>query len=362
MSAVVQTPPAPRVQVVRWSRTASASVAGFAVLVAVAAAVPMLFVPLVGNRLTALLALVVLAVTWNALAGYAGLVSVGQQGFFGLGAYAVLALSDLGVNAYLSVPLAGVVCALVALPSSLLLFRLRAGQFAIGTWVLAEVFRLLVSRVPQLGAGTGRSLTSTTGVDPALRQALTYWTALAMTVLVLVGAFALLRSRVGIRLQAVRDDENAARSLGVGVTGEKRLVFVLGSGGAGVAGAITLTNSLTAQPDNMFGVQWAALMIFMVVIGGIGAFEGPIIGAVLLFVVQQLFDGLGNWYLVGLGVLAVVATLSAPRGVWGELAHRRGWTAAPLFHDVRWPALPLASGAAARHDAADTTVREEGRR
>lgn len=336
MTALAGTTAAPAVTVVRWSRTATLSVAGAGGLVGLAAAVPLLFVPVVGNRLTTLFVLVILAVTWNLLAGYAGLVSVGQQGFFGLGAYGVLALSDLGVNAYLAVPLAGLGCALVALPSSLLLFRLRAGQFAIGTWVVAEVFRLLVSRVPELGAGTGRSLTSTTGLDPAVRQAVTYWTALALTVLVLAGSFLLLRSRVGLRLQAVRDDEHAARSLGVGVTGEKRLVFVLGCGGAGIAGGITLTNSLTAQPDNMFGVQWAALMIFMVVIGGIGTFEGPLVGALLLFTVQQVFDGFGSWYLVGLGLLAVVATLFAPRGLWGEPAHRFGWAAAPLFHDVRW--------------------------
>ena len=325
------------VEVVRWSRTATATVAGSGVLLAVAAAVPLLFVPVVGNRLTALLVLVVLAVSWNALAGYAGLVSVGQQGFFGLGAYGVLALSDLGVNAYLAVPLAGLLCAAVAFPGSFLLFRLRAGQLAIGTWVVAEVLRLLVSRVPSLGAGTGRSLTSTTGVDPALRQAFTYWTALAVAVVVVVGTFLLLRSRVGLRLQAVRDDEQAARSLGVDVTRTKRLVFVLAAAGAGLAGAVTLTNTLTAQPDNMFGVQWAALMIFMVVLGGIGTFEGPIVGALLLFAVQQLFDGFGTWYLVGLGAVAVVATLVAPRGIWGELAHRRGWAAAPLFHELRAP-------------------------
>lgn len=320
--------------VVRWSRSATVTAGLAGLLVLGLAAVPSVFLPSVGNKLTTLFVLVILAVTWNALAGYSGLVSVGQQGFFGVGAYSVLMLTDHGLNAYLAVPVAGVVCALLAWPTSLLAFRLRAGQFAIGMWVIAEVFRLVVSRISSLGAGTGRSLTTTNGLDPALRQAVTYWTALAMTVLVVGAVFLLLRSRVGIRLQAIRDDETAAASLGVRVTREKRLVFALSSGGCGVAGAVTLTNTLTAQPDNMFGVQWAALMIFMVVIGGLGTFEGPILGALILFAVQQTFDQYGNWYVVGLGLFAVAVTLGLPRGIWGELQHRRGRTTTPVGYQV----------------------------
>jgi branched-chain amino acid transport system permease protein len=235
----------------------------------------------------------------------------------------------------LAVPLAGIVAGLVALPTSWLVFRLRAGQFAIGMWVVSEVFRLLVSRVESLGAGTGRSLTSTIMMAPAVRQAVTYWTALVMTVAVIGGMFLLLRSRIGLRLQAIRDDEKAAAALGVEVTAQKRIVFLLASAGTGVAGAITLTNTLTAQPDDLFGVQWAALMIFMVVIGGLGTFEGPVIGAVLLFAVQQTFDQYGNWYLVGLGVFAVAATLALPRGLWGEVLHRTGWSLTPVGYTVR---------------------------
>jgi branched-chain amino acid transport system permease protein len=320
--------------IARWSRTASVSFSGLGVVLIGLVAVPFVFVPETGSKLTTLYVLVILAVMWNALAGFSGLVSVGQQGFFGVGAYSVLILTDLGLNAYLSVPVAGLLVGLLALPTSLLAFRLRGEQFAIGMWVIAEVFRLVVSRVSSLGAGTGRSLTTTNVLAPSLRQAMTYWTALAMMI-VLVGAiFILLRSRVGLRLQAIRDNENAARSLGVEVTRSKRLVFVLTSAGCGVAGAITLTNSLTAQPDNMFSVQWSALMIFMVVIGGLGTFEGPILGALTLFAIQQFFDNYGNWYLVGLGLFAVVVTLVLPRGIWGEVAHRRGLVVTPVGYVV----------------------------
>lgn len=343
MSAGLATAPAvPGAEVSRWSRTATAAAAVGGLGVVGLAAVPMVFLPVVANKLTTLLALVILAVTWNALAGYSGLVSVGQQGFFGIGAYAVLVASDLGVNAFVAVPLAGVAAGVLALGTSFLAFRLRGGQFAIGMWVIAEVLRLLVSRVGSLGAGTGRSLTSVIGIDPAIRQALTYWTALGMTVLVCGGMFLLLRSRVGLRLQAVRDDERAAAAVGVEVTAQKRIVFALASGGAGIAGAVTLTNTLTAQPDDLFGVQWSALMIFMVVIGGLGTFEGPVLGAVVLFAVQQAFDQYGTWYVVGLGAFAVLVTLLAPRGIWGELVHRTGWAVAPVGYTVRSP-LPATS-------------------
>ena len=102
---------------------------------------------------------------WNLLAGYAGLVSVGQQAYVGLGAYALLALTDWGVQAFVAIPIAAAICALIALPTSLLAFRLRGDYFAVGTWVIAEVYRLLVVRVDSLGGGSGRSLTTLSGFD-----------------------------------------------------------------------------------------------------------------------------------------------------------------------------------------------------
>src|ERR1043166_6514609 len=118
--------------------------------------------------------LLTMATMWNLLAGYTGLVSIGQQAYIGLGAYAALQLSDWGVQPYLGVFLAAGIAALFALPTSWLAFRLRGDYFAVGTWVIAEVYRLVTVRHSALGGGSGRSLTTLSGIDHSLREAYTY--------------------------------------------------------------------------------------------------------------------------------------------------------------------------------------------
>jgi len=218
--------------------------------------------------------------------------------------------------------LAAIVAAAVALPVSLLVLRLRGGQFAIGMWVVAEVLALIIALDHAIGGGTGVSLTGLNIYPPADRQAYTYWLALAFCVALLGLIFALLRSPTGAALQAIRDDEAAAASLGVRVEASKRLLFVLAAFGCGAAGALTLANTLFIQPQSIFGVQWTAYMIFMVLVGGLGSFEGPLIGAIAFFAIQHWFADRGAWYLIGLGITAIGFALVVPRGLWGYLVHR----------------------------------------
>ena len=143
-------------------RTTTASRVGAVVAVLVVAL--LIALPWVGNSglmrmVVELIALLVLAQMWNLLAGYAGLVSIGQQAYVGLGGYALVVLADdLGVNPFLAVPLAGLVAAAFALPTAAAVFRFRGGSFAVGTWAVAEVYRLLVANTDVLGRGTGRTL------------------------------------------------------------------------------------------------------------------------------------------------------------------------------------------------------------
>ena len=240
--------------------------------------------------MTTLLILVLLAAMWNALAGYGGLVSIGQQGFIGLGAYGTVWLCNHGMSPYQAMIVATLFCGAISLPVSLLVLRFRGAQFAIGMWVLAEVAAILVSFDQSLGAGTGTSLIELNYYSPGARQEYTYWLTLGMAVFFLGVLFVLLRSRLGSSLQAIRDDEEAAASVGVRVVAGKRILFVLAAAGCGGAGAMTLANTLFIEPTSIFGVNWTAYMVFMVLVGGLGTFEGPIIGAIVLFLIQNHYS------------------------------------------------------------------------
>jgi branched-chain amino acid transport system permease protein len=322
-------------KVQRWTRTSIGFIAASAVMTVVLALIPFWFGPNTTEKLTELFVLIILAAMWNALAGYGGLVSVGQQAFIGIGAYAVIVLTDHGINGYLAVVLAALFCGVLSLPTSLVVFRLRGGQFAIGMWVVAEVFRLLVTNDQSVGGGTGRSLNALDVYAPADRQAYTYWVALAVMSVLMILTLVLLRSRLGASLQAIRDDERAAESVGVPVTRAKRIVFLLAGAGCGAAGAITIANSLVVTPDSIFSVQWTAYMIFMVLLGGLGTFEGPVLGALVLFGIQQEFQNDGSWYLVGLGAVAVVVTLVLPRGLWGAVVDRFNLRLVPVGYTLK---------------------------
>ncbi len=281
-------------------------------------------------------AFVALASLWNLLAGYAGLVSVGQQAYVGLGAYVLFALATLAdVHPLVAIPLAGIAAAIVAVPVAALMFRLRGHYFAIGTWVVAEVFRLLASQVSALGGGSGTSLPSSVVLSIAasrqMREFTIYWVALAQVVLILAAIVWLLRSRYGLALTAIRDSELGARSNGIDVARIKYAVYVAVAFGTAMVGALIFLQKIRISPDTAFSVNdWTAFVIFITVIGGIGRVEGPIIGTVVFFLLRQTLADLGAIYLLILGVVAIAVMLKAPKGLWGLIADRLGWQVFPL--------------------------------
>ncbi len=294
--------------------------------------------------LSEIYAYVALASLWNLLAGYAGLVSVGQQAYVGLGGYVLFASTILaGIHPFLAVPVAGAIAAVVALPVAGLMFRLRGHYFAIGTWVVAEVFRLISSQISALGGGSGISLPA--GIVTAMassrqmREFLIYWVALALVVVVLVAIVLLLRSRYGLALTAIRDNELAARSNGVDVRSTKLVVYVLTAFGTAMIGALIFLQKLRISPDTAFSVNdWTAFVIFITVIGGIGRVEGPIIGTIVFFVLRQTLADLGSLYLLMLGAVAIAVMLLAPKGLWGFVVERFGWQLLPLERRLRFSA------------------------
>jgi branched-chain amino acid transport system permease protein len=258
-----------------------------------------------------------LASMWNLMAGYAGLVSVGQQAFVGLGAYFVLLLALHGLSPFGGLPVAAIGCGVAAVPLWWLVSRLRSGNFAIATWVLATTVMLFIEKFPSLGSGTGMPLPGLSGYSPTLLVAYTYWIGLAVTVLALGTVYLLLRGRLGLVLTAIRDDEVAARSSGARVGLARMLVFVIAAIGCGAAGGVLAISQLIVQPSAVFSVQWTAEMAFAVIIGGLGTIEGPILGTAVYIILQQTLASYNAWYLIILGLVAIVIALFARRGLWG---------------------------------------------
>lgn len=279
-----------------------------------------------------ILATLALAQMWNLLAGYGGLLSVGQQGFVGLGAYALVVFGlQMGLNAFLVIPLAGLVGALAAALVAPLVFRLGGAHFAIGTWVVAEVFRLIVANLPFVSGGSGVSVAKTVmGMSAATRTSLTLWWALALGAGATLAVYLLLRSRWGLALVAVRDSERASRSLGIRVGRIKWAVWVAAAAGCAMTGALLFITKLRVAPDPAFSIDWTTTMFFIVVIGGIGTLEGPIIGTIVYFLLRQWLADLGSVYLITLGVITMLIMLFFERGLWGLWLR---W--------VRWELFPV---------------------
>ena len=279
--------------------------------------------------LTEFFCLLVLALMWNLLAGYADIVTVGQHAFVGVGAYGFYGFAVLGgVNPYTAILLAGMVALLFALPAMAVVFRLRAAYLAVGTWVVAETLMLLAGKLTDFGGGSRVSLpvavVKVFGSRAEERYATIYWMAFALAIIAFVSIYLLLRSRIGLGLTAMRDDEEAAGSVGVNLTRTRILCFLGAAPFLGLAGALITLQKLRVAPPASFSItDWTVFIIFIVVIGGIGSLEGPIIGTILFIALREYLAGLGTWHLIILGTLSIVIILTEKRGLWGLI--RRVW-------------------------------------
>lgn len=278
--------------------------------------------------------LVTMATMWNLLAGYAGMVSIGQQAFVGLGAYATLYFAIKGMNPFFTIPLAALTCAVIAYPVTFLLFRLRGGYFAVATWVVASTASLIIGINAYLGGGTGHILPSLPDLSPTAMQHLDYLATWGVALVVVTATYFLLRSRLGLVLASIRDNEVSARSAGTKVTSARRLVFLIAAAGCGAAGAVLAISQSYIQTGNEFNLQWAAEMLFVSMIGGLGTIEGPILGCIIFFALQQTLAQQGAWYLIIFGTVAVTIAIVLPRGLWGTFRDRFHIELLPVGHWV----------------------------
>jgi len=259
---------------------------------------------------------------WNLLGGYAGLVSLGQQIFIGLGGY-TLAVTVLyyGFPIWLGVLTGGVIALLFALVISPAIFRMSGVYFSIGTWVVAESLAIWFSNWEYVEMGQGLF------IRPAKQLSVSQLYYLAM--LVAVGSVALvygvMRSRLGLALMAMRNDPGASETCGVSVFRNKLYCYLISSFCTGITAGVLYLNMVFIQPYKAFGIDWTVALLFIVIIGGIGTIEGPIIGAVIYVLLQQYLSDYASVSMLVLGVVAIIIMLIAPKGIMGTIQEKLGF-------------------------------------
>jgi branched-chain amino acid transport system permease protein len=262
-----------------------------------------------------------LAYGWNLISGYAGYFSFGQIAFFGFGSYATaLLVNDLAWPWMLAALAGGLLAAALALPLGYVMLRLRGPFFAMGMFGMAQMVRVLVSAVPGTGAGAGLSLSPNFSVAQVY-----YW-----TLAICLGAIGLTwwidRSAFGLRLQALREDEQVAGTLGVDVTRAKITAFVLSALIPGLLGGAYAVFLTYIEPDAVFSSRLDLQSIVMAILGGVGTVWGPLVGGVVMTQISEaLWAKFPEVYLMIFGGLLVVLLLVLPRGIVPALARlRRG--------------------------------------
>jgi len=267
---------------------------------------------------TEILLVFTMAQMWNLLAGYAGLLSLGQAAFIGMGGYALYGVTNLlNMPIYVGILAAFLITALVAALIAPLLFRLRDAYFAIGTWVFAEIVHILVTKSDALGGSSGMPLLAIRNMDIDQFPVISFVCAAVLSAGAMLFASLIIRARLGLALMAVRDNPLAASSAGVDVWRSRFLAFVLSAGVSGAAGGIYFMSTLFIDPNAAFDVNWTVILLFIVIVGGIGTLSGPVIGTVIYFSLRQMLLGQQGWFLVLMGGVAVLAAVFAPRGISG---------------------------------------------
>ncbi|MBP2654794.1 MAG: urea transporter, permease protein UrtC [Firmicutes bacterium] len=259
---------------------------------------------------------------WNLLAGYAGLVSLGQQIFIGIGGYSLAVITELYQLPWaVGLAIGGLLAVIFAMVISQPIFKMRGVYFTIGTWIVAEALGVFFSNWSYVRYARGFNIT----VSYRMSTTEVYYLALAVGVASMALVYVLLRSKLGLALMAMRDNESAAETMGIELYKTKLKCFLIAAFVTGITGGVLYLYIAFISPSAAFGIDWTVAMVFMVIIGGIGTIEGPIIGAVFFVLIKQFLYDYPGISLIILGVLAIVIILVAPKGIVGTLNDRYGW-------------------------------------
>lgn len=253
---------------------------------------------------------VVLAQSWNLLGGYAGQINLGHAAFFGLGALVTRTLWVGGTPLVLALIFGAFVAMLFSLIVGVPAFRLRGAYFAIGTLALAEILRITIANLlPQISTISARELASY-NILPR------YYLTLGMAILCVALVALVIRSRVGLGIRAVREDEAAAEATGVSALRHKLLALALSTAFAGLAGGAFAYYHVSYYPQHPFSPAWTFDAVLMSYIGGVGTVHGPVLGAVFYVILRELLAvNLVEFHLIIFGILFMFVVLFLPGGL-----------------------------------------------
>ena len=274
-----------------------------------------------------------LGASWNLLGGFAGQVSFGHAAFFGIGAYAtMLVYLSLGLSPFLGMAAGGVLGAMFALPIGLICFRLRGPYFSLATLAVAEIVRLVALNWEQLTAGPmGLLITTLPPISFAGRtidwesKAPFYYLAVVLALSAMGLTYAVSRSRLGAYLTAVREDIDSAEAIGIDTVRARLLALALSAFVAALAGGFYALYFRYIEPDAVFAVSLSVEMIFIAVVGGLATIAGPIVGAVVLVTISELFrERFQAGHLIFYGLFMMLVIRYLPEGIWGRLRRLLG--------------------------------------
>jgi branched-chain amino acid transport system permease protein len=285
-------------------KTMRSSVVAGASLALLAALVAPLFVRDAShlNLLTLVLMAAQLGVAWNLLGGYAGQVSLGHAAFYGIGAYtSTLLLLNFGLNPWLGMLAGGLLAALLSLAFGWSCFRLKGHYFAMATIAVAEIVQIVFTNWEYGGAAVGLTVPMTHegwGWLVFAAKLPYYWLALALLVLTLAATAWVERSRIGYYLRAIKDEPDAARSLGVDIARYKQIALSLSAFFTALGGSLYAQKELYIDPGSVLSTALSIKMALVSILGGIGTLFGPVVGAVVLTTIEELtragFGGTGR--------------------------------------------------------------------
>ncbi len=307
-------------------------------LLVVLAAAPFIFGAAEVQLLTQALSMLSLAMLWNLLAGYANIVVIGQHAFVGIGSYAFYGFAILaGWHFAIAVPATALVTLVFGAGFLAIIYRLRTAYLAVGSWVVAETLMLAASRLNDFGGGSGIALpvrfVKQFGATPAARQMTIYFMVFGVALIIFVGIYLLMRSRTGLALSAIRDSEEGAATAGVNISMARILSFLWVTPFIGIVGVLITLQKLRISHISSFSMlDWTIYVLFIVVIGGLGSLEGPIIGTIVFFILRHFLQDAGVWYLIILGSLAIGIVLVEPKGLWGLMRRYLPNDLIPLRH------------------------------